>query len=181
MNEEETKQENEVGTAPTGTEATEKTEENAKAESQTTAEKTLTESQVNDIIVKRLAKQTESFYKKYGVADEKGLEDLIAKAKGYDELNEKYTALSGKNSELNEKVLFGTNSIKQDREDDVRTYFKGKSLEMTDEALKEALKTHSEWVEAKPTAPMPMGNTGTPKQEDDELELASKLFGMKLR
>lgn len=178
MNEEETKQET-VGTAPTENEAAETTEQNAAAETQPTAEKTLTESQVNDIIVKRLAKQTESFYKKYGVADEKGLEDLIAKAKGYDELNEKYNALSGKNTELNEKVLFNTNSIKSDREDDVRTYFKGKALEMTDETLKEALKTHSEWAESR-TVPVAMGNSGTPKQEDDELELASKLFGMKL-
>ena len=76
--------------------------------------------------------------------------------------------------------MFNSNSIKSDREDDVRTYFKGKALEMTDEALKEALKTHSEWAESR-TIPVPMGNSGTPKQEDDELELASKLFGMKLR
>lgn len=179
MNEEETKQET-VGTAPTENETAEKTEQTATAETQPTSEKTLTESQVNDIVVKRLAKQAEAFYKKYGVSDEKGLEELVAKANGYDELNEKYNALSGKNSELNERVLFNTNSIKADREDDVRTYFKGKALEMNEETLKEALGTHPEWAEAK-TAPVPMGNSGTPKQEDDELELASKLFGMKLR
>lgn len=176
--EEEMKQENNADTAKAETTVTENEHQTAGAKSQ--EEEKLTQSQVNDIVTKRLAKQAEGFYKKYGVMDEKGMDDLVGKAKSYDELNKKYNELSEKNAMLNEKVMFTDNSIRKDREDDVRTYFKGKELPMTDENIKEALKTHNEWVNASAN-PVAVGNGGTPKAEEDEIDLASKLFGVNLR
>ena len=182
MNQEEdtiTMQENQAETAKAETTETEN-EQGAVDVSQKKEEERLTQSQVNDIITKRLAKQAEGFYKKYGVSDEKGMDELFGKAKEYDELNKKYGALSETNSALNEKVMFADNSIRKDREDDVRTYFKGKELPMTDENIKEALKTHTEWanVSANPVA---VGNGGAPKVEEDEIDIASRLFGINLR
>lgn len=179
MNDEELKQEITPDTASgTGTEG--KTEQ--KTPEGTGEEKgaTLTQSQVNEIVTKRLAKQTESFCKRYGVSDETQLDELVKKAKDYDELSKKMSELSTRNSELNERVLFNKNSISNDREDDVRTYFKGKGLEMDDKALEEAIKTHPEWcvVPENKTTIIPMGGTPTKTGETDE-ERALKLFGLK--
>ena len=180
-NEEEMKQEQNAETAKAEDEA-KVTEQTAKEEPQKTEEEEkFTQSQVNDIVTRRLAKQAEAFYKKYGVNDEDGLNALVGKAKEYDNLNKKYGELSDKSSELNEKYLFNTNSIKKDREDDVRTYFKGKGLQLTDENIKEALKTHAEWSSAPVNNPLPVGNGGTPKVEEDEIDVASRLFGINLR
>ena len=106
---------------------------------------------------------------------------IVGKAKDYDNLSKKYGELSDKSSELNEKYLFNTNSIKKDREDDVRTYFKGKGLQLTDENIKEALKTHAEWSSAPVNNPLPVGNGGAPKVEEAEIDIASRLFGINLR
>lgn len=177
--EEEMKQENNADTAKAETTVTENEHQTAETKSQ--EEEKLTQSQVNDIVTKRLAKQAEGFYKKYGVMDEKGMDDLVGKAKSYDELNKKYNELSATNATLNEKVMFTDNSIRKDREDDVRTYFKGKELQLTDENIKEALKTHAEWSSAPVNNPLPVGNGGTPKVEEDEIDVASRLFGINLR
>lgn len=180
-NEEEMKQEQTAETAKAEDEA-KVTEQTAKEEPQKTEEEEkFTQSQVNEIITRRLAKQAEAFYKKYGVNDEEGLNALVGKAKDYDNLSKKYGELSDRSSELNEKYLFNTNSIKKDREDDVRTYFKGKGLQLTDENIKEALKTHAEWSSAPVNNPLPVGNGGTPKVEEDEIDVASRLFGINLR
>ena len=180
-NEEEMKQEQTAETAKAEEEA-KVTEQTAKEEPQKTEEEEkFTQSQINEIITRRLAKQAEAFYKKYGVNDEEGLNALVGKAKEYDNLSKKYGELSDKSSELNEKYLFNTNSIKKDREDDVRTYFKGKGLQLTDENIKEALKTHAEWSSAPVNNPLPVGNGGAPKVEEDEIDVASRLFGINLR
>lgn len=179
--EEEMKQEQTAETAK-AEEGNKATEQNTLEEPQKTEEEEkFTQSQINEIVTRRLAKQAESFYKKYGVNDEEGLNALVGKAKEYDTLNKKYDELSGKNEELNEKYLFNTNSIKKDREDDVRTYFKGKELQFTDENIKEALKTHAEWASTPVSNPLPVGNSGTPKVEEDEIDIASRLFGINLR
>lgn len=180
-NEEEMKQEKTADTAKAEEEA-KVTEQTAKGEPQKTEEEEkFTQSQINEIITRRLAKQAEAFYKKYGVNDEEGLNALVGKAKDYDNLSKKYGELSDKSSELNEKYLFNTNSIKKDREDDVRTYFKGKGLQLTEENIKEALKTHAEWSSAPVNNPLPVGNGGAPKVEEDEIDVASRLFGINLR
>ena len=180
-NEEEMKQEQTADTAKAEDEA-KVTEQTTKEEPQKTEEEEkFTQSQVNDIVTRRLAKQAEAFYKKYGVNDEEGLNAIVGKAKDYDNLSKKYGELSDKSSEVNEKYLFNTNSIKKDREDDVRTYFKGKGLQLTDENIKEALKTHAEWSSAPVNNPLPVGNGGAPKVEEDEIDIASRLFGINLR
>lgn len=178
MNDEELKQEIVPDTA-SGTEAEGKTEQKT-PEAPEKEEATLTQSQVNDIVTKRLAKQTESFCKRYGVSDESQFDEMMKKAKDYDELSKKMSELSTRNSELNERVLFSKNSISADREDDVRTYFKGKGLEMDEKALEEALKTHPEWSSAPATKTtiIPLGGTPTKTAETDE-ERALKLFGLK--
>lgn len=167
------KQENTADTAKAETTATE-TEQKAEATSQ--EEEKLTQSQVNDIVTKRLAKQAEGFYKKYGVMDEKGMDELVEKAKNYDELDGKFKELSDNNAMLNRKFLFTTNNIAKDREDDVDTYFRGKNIELTDENLKASLKTHQEWVGK--TAPQTIGTNGENSGEDPDDAIA-RMFGLK--
>ena len=92
-NEEEMKQEQTADTAKAEDEA-KVTEQTAKEEPQKTEEEEkFTQSQVNDIVTRRLAKQAEAFYKKYGVNDEEGLNAIIGKAKDYDNLSKKYGEL----------------------------------------------------------------------------------------
>lgn len=177
---EELKQEDGTGTAPVTEEPKAEPEQNATEAPENEKETMLTQSQVNEIVTKRLAKQAESFYKRYGVSDESQFDELFKKAKDYEDLSKKMSELSTRNSELNERVLFNKVSITADREDDVRTYFKGKGLEMNEKELTEAVKTHPEWCNSpkETIAPIPLGSTGSKSDETDE-ERALKLFGLK--
>lgn len=137
-------------------------------------EKKFTQEEVNEIISERLKRERENNLKKYKVSNDDELNSILTKGREYDDLKKK-------NGELTERVLFSTHAISAEREDDVRTYFKGKSLEMNEENLAKALETHKEWVKANP-APnvIPAGTYKEPdeKKEVDEDEMIKKLFGI---
>ena len=117
--------------------------------------KTFTQDQVNEMIRSRLERDRTSLLNRYGVNDKDGLDELIGKAQSYDIMKERFEALKSENAELAEKLAFISNGINPDREDDIRTYFKGKDIEFNGEALASALETHPEWrkVVEQDTAP----------------------------
>lgn len=140
----------------------------------------LTQEQVNSIVRERLARERKSILDKVGVEDEKGLDDFIKKGKGYDEISQKLDAMNDENLSLKERILFYENGILPEREDDVRTHFKGKGLQMSKDTLKSALESHPEWTkkEAPKTTIVPLGAEvpSMPKQSDEDK--VAKMFGL---
>lgn len=132
-----------------------------------------TQTQVNDTVSKRLNR----LYKRYGVENGKGLDDLIERTKDYDEIK-------NQNLQLNREIAFLENNINPQRYDDIDTYFKGKGIDFTREALKQELETHPEWrnvaTQEKPitTIEKIIPDRGV-KETVDEGKLASSLFGFK--
>lgn len=137
-------------------------------------EQTFTQSQVNDIVRERLERATKSFYGRYGVSDAETLDGMVEKAKGYDGIRKERDSLL-------EEVTFLRKEIAPEKTDDVRTWFKGKGLEFTPEALDEALKTHPEWGRAKGTGFVEVGTSQSDghKAEEDDRSVAEKAFGIK--
>lgn len=133
--------------------------------------------------------------KKYGVADEAGLDTLAKKAQSFD-------AIKGEHEDYvktKQSLAFVNNSIDPAMEDDIEAYFKGKGLELNDKNIKEELAkpTHSNWVKkvvqvnpvanqnATPNKVIPTGTTIetlSPDQHsashDDEIKFR-KMFGLK--
>lgn len=128
----------------------------------------LTQERVDEIVRERLDRQSRSYLKKLGLESEDGIAELVKRAQSYDELTKE-------NHGLKEAMALKDAGISQNREDDVRTYFKGKGMELTAESLGDALSTHPEWkagnnvgigVDKQPAAPA-----------ISEEEMAAKLFG----
>ena len=169
---------NAQATAPGNeTAAAQEGNESAPSEAQgQVSERSFTQEEVNDMMRKRLDGAKERIYKRLGVDSDEGLDALVQKIKGYDALQDEVKG-------LREQSALRGNSVLPEREDDVRTYFKGKGLEMTDEALKKALETHPEWI-AKATAPsktttvVPLGSQSEDAPKPNEEEEAAKMFGL---
>lgn len=152
------------------------------------SEQTFTQEQVNEIVRKRLERSDSKFFESYGVKDKNELDELVKKSKGYDELNTKYTEMSQsyegmktENLTYKEKILFFENNILNERQEDVKVYFKGKGIDFTDENLKKELETHPEWCKKEEvTTIQTLGSDqGKGKQTPDEKEIAAKYFGFK--
>lgn len=163
---------------------TPETEEQGNESAPSEAEKeevpaTFTQDQLNDIVRERLRKASESIYKKYNVIDENGLDEMANKAKSYDELKASYDTLAEEVKGLKEQEVLSKNNILADKQDDVRTYFKGKGMDISDESLKELLQTHPEWQpqSVKATTIVPLGGDRTEPQKESDEDVALKMFG----
>lgn len=155
-----------------------KGEEPAKAEE---APKSFTQDEVNAIVKERLERQESKFLERLGIEAKEGIDDLLAKSKGYDEAKEREGNLLSENRALRESIALIKNSVDPNREDDVRTYFKGKGIDLTEETLKEAMETHPEWrsrKEAQTTIKALTPQKDQPKTEDD-WEYTKRLFGLR--
>lgn len=138
--------------------------------------KTFTQDEVNEIVKKRLDKHTNSTLKQYNLESLEELESLLTKGRDYQKVFEELEKLKATNRELIEKDLFNSNKIDENRFDDVRTYFKGKELELSAESLAQALTTHPEWV--KKIAQVEIGAEKQPKDLHSDLENERKrIFG----
>ena len=138
-----------------------KWEEPAKAEE---TPKTFTQDEVNAIVKERLERQESKFLERLGI-----------------EAKEREGNLLSENRALRESIALIKNSVDPNREDDVRTYFKGKGIDLTEEALKEAMETHPEWrsrKEAQTTIRALTPQKDQPKTEDD-WEYTKRLFGLR--
>lgn len=143
--------------------------------------KTFNQEQVNDFVRERLNK----FYKRYGVENKQGLDELVGKAQSYNIMEERYNNAMSELSSYKEMNAFLKNNINPDKYDDVRAYFKGKELEFNEENLVNELQNHGEWVnvvENKPQTTIKTLGTDNSRQKPikDEKEIASKMFGLKL-
>lgn len=138
-------------------------------------------SQFNDIIKRRLDRQLKGIYGRFNVTDEAGLNECVDRLKAASLLEESYNNLKTENSQLKEKNAFISNSIDENRYDDIRTYFKGKELNFSEEALKQELQNHPEWVksiESPKTTIQALGvDTKAPQGEDDDSKM-KRIFGI---
>lgn len=141
-----------------------------------TQQKTFTQEKVDEIVKKRLNK----LYSKYNVQDQKSLDDLVSKSQSYDIMAERIENIRNENASLKEQIIFLKNNIDENKYDDIKAYFKGKEIEFNEENLLNELANHKEW-EKKAITIETLGNT---KQHDtpmDEKDMASKLFGIKIK
>ena len=114
--------------------------------------------------------------KQYNLESLEELESLLTKGRDYQKVFEELEKLKATNRELLEKDLFNSNKIDENRFDDVRTYFKGKELELSKESLAQALATHPEWV--KKIAQVEIGAEKQPKNlQDDAEQERRRIFG----
>ena len=164
--------------------------EETKPEVETTSEneneiKTFTQEMVDEIVRSRLDRDRKATYNRYGVEDKEGLDELIGKAKSYEEVSEKLDLLTSENATLKEKMAFLSNNINPAREDDIRAYFKGKEIEFNETNLIKELETHPEWLNVKEANNSPqttittLGVEHRPiKRAETEDERRKRIFGI---
>ena len=182
-------QEENVVTATTDVDTSTTKNEEVEVEENTEQEetpKTFTQDQVNEMVKARLDRDRKSLFKRYGVEDRNALDDLIGKAQSYSVMEERYNAIQSEVNSLKESNLFLKNNINPERYDDVRTFFKGKELELNEENLANELSTHSEWItksgeEVKPKTTIQFMGNESPKEKPsvNERDLAMEMFGLK--
>ena len=140
-----------------------------------------TKDQVVELMRRRVERSHNSFFNRYGVKDLKELDALFQKTSDYDRVNQDYGNLRLKNEELAQEISFLKNNISPERYDDIKTYFKGKGIDFTNESLLEAIKTHPEWVKPNNvTTIQTLGLEGKKTPAPDEKKIASKFFGVDL-
>lgn len=154
---------------------------------------TYTKERVNELMQRRVERSHQSFFKRYGVQDLNGLDDLFAKAKSVDGLNQKieeltkgstdlqsrYDELMNQNRDLAKKYAFTSRNIRPELYSDIEAMFKGKGLEITEATLNEELKTHPDWYNKAGTV-TPIGTETQPELRPGEREEASRIFGVDL-
>ena len=141
----------------------------------TQAERLLSQEQVNKIVQRRIAAAQMQMLKKYGAKDNTEFEALIDKARKYGDLETQFNQTSEKLKTFENKQFLFQNGVSLQKYDDVVTYMKGKSLELSPTNVQEVLKTHPEWarqVKKPAVGPARIGNTGSvsaPQVSDSEL------------
>lgn len=141
---------------------------------------TFTQEQVNDFVRNRL----DRLYKRYGVENKEGLDDLVGKANSWSIMSERYDKVTLENNSLREENAFLKNNINPAKYDDIRAYFKGKGLEFNDETFVNELSTHNEWLNPEVTTPkttiQTIGSDPNLKTQPSksERERALDLFGL---
>lgn len=147
-------------------------------------ERMYTKAQVTDLMKRRVERSHQSFFKRYGVKDLNGLDELFTKTKSYDDMRNSYGELELRNKEYEQKIAFLENNIEPSRYNDIKAYFKGNDIAFSTDALIEAIKTHPEWVrQSNPTPQTTIQSMGVEQTKPagvDEREIASKIFGVKL-
>ncbi len=153
-----------------------------------------TKERVNELMQKRIERSHQAFFTRYGVKDLNELDDLFAKAKSVDGLNQqieeltkgnadlqtRYDELTNQNRDLTKRYAFTSRNIRPEMYSDIETYFKGKGLDINEETLNEELKTHLDWCN-KIGNVVTLGNENPGTTDDiSEREQASKLLGVQL-
>jgi len=156
----------------------------------------ITQSNLNDIIKKRISREQGRLCRRYNVKSLNELDNMVGRANSYFDLQIENADLSQQLKEAQQEIkqyreneLFNNLKINPDRFDDVRTYFKGKDLDLTKESLTQYLKSHPEWkkieknyVEENPRVTLrSLGNPPSEalKKQTDRERILSKYFGMK--
>lgn len=150
-----------------------------------------TQKQLDQIIRERIERERNStvrkWCEKYGVNDEKGLDDAFLKSLSYDTMKQEYESIKSAKQELEKELAFVRNNIEPTKQEDVMAHFKGKDIVFNEENLKAELSTHPEWLKVKEVSDKPTTTIKaiSPDRQDvkperSEKEEMEKLFGMKL-
>lgn len=121
-------------------------EEPTKTDETKDVKKTFTQEEVNNLIKARLDRHKTKLFSRYGVTSQDELDTLIGKSQSYDVMKEKYDSISQENTGLKQRMAFINQNIDPAREEDVRIFFKGKGIELTEENLEKEVNTHPEWL-----------------------------------
>ena len=131
-----------------------------KTEEQLNVEKTLTQSQVDEIVGKTRSetreRTTKGFYDRYGVSDEAQMDELVGRSQKYDLIHDDYEKLLKDNQEMKIKLAMYDSNIAPERYEDARLILSGKGLEVTPENIAAELATHPEWKKTLPSVGTPM-------------------------
>lgn len=142
-------------------------------------ERTYTKAEVQNLMRRRVERSHNAFFKRYGVENLEGLDDLMNKSKSF---GEDYASIQTKNKELMREIAFLKNNINPEKYDDIIAHFKGNDIEFSEEQLIEALKTHPEWLKTSPQNVSTIQKMGNEFHKDvpNEKEIAGRLLGVKL-
>lgn len=125
------------------------------------AERTFTQSQVNDLVGRTRMETREQTYRavygRYGVEDEAGMDELVGNAQRYETVRGEYDearkgwetsdkAKSAELSEIKEHVALLESGIDKSRFEDAKAIIRSKGLEVTVDSIKNELATHPEWM-----------------------------------
>ena len=167
------------------TDVNDNTTENKGVNNDVKPERTFTQEQVNDLVRQRIDRERNSTYKRYGVNDRDGLDTLITKSHSYDAMKERYENINERNKALEQEIAFIRQNIEPSRQEDVLTYFKGKGLDFSEQALMDELRTHPEWlrvneVSDKPTTTIKKlgAQQRTSPEPEDEKKKVFDLFNI---
>jgi len=148
---------------------------------------TFTQSQVNQLMKKRVARSHNAFFTRYGVKSLEELDDLVGKSRSHDTIKQLYDELELKHSDLEtkyrdtaRKYAFKVGNIDEARIADIEAYFKGKGIDIDEEHLMQELQMHPEWV-AKVNTITTMGQNPAPVTGPSEKEIASRIFGVQIK
>lgn len=143
--------------------------------------RTFTQDEVNAFVKERLDRANANWLKKLGLESSDGLDDFISRANGYNEMKELSAKHELENNNLRTELSFIKNNVNENRYEDIKTYFKGKELELTEDNLKQELATHPEWLKVQPkTTTIKQFSSHEPRVRGyDDTAAAEKMFGIK--
>ena len=162
-----------------------------------TPEKMFTQSELNELMRKRVERSHNAFFKRYGVADLEELDNLVAQAQGYEatkqlydeaqaqyatekqEAEARYADLETQHKDLTKRYAYKVGNVNPEKFTDIETYFKGKGIDIDETTLSEELKTHPDWITKRGTISN-LGSEAAQNQNVDEAVLASEIFGVDL-
>lgn len=170
-----------AGTEPQTEVAETSTEQTPTEQLQTTPERQYTKQEIIEMMKRRVARSHQAFFKRYGVENLKGLDDLFENSKKFTSMNDEFGKIQLKNSELMRENAFLRNNINPDKYGDIIAYFKGNDIEFSEDELLKALPTHSEWLKqsAPATTIKSLGSEAHTMPKADEADMAAKLLGVK--
>lgn len=116
-------------------------------------EKTLTQSQVNELIGntrtetrdKTRAEVMQEFYNRYGVSGDDELNDIFGRGQNYDILNDNYTMQGNQLRDVLAENALLKSGISESRWGDAKAILASKGLEVNQENILSELVTHPEW------------------------------------
>jgi len=117
--ENETSQAQTTGANVDSVETTQKETTQNVGDTKDTTTKSFTQDQVNDLVRERIDRERASVYKRYGVEDKVGLDNLVGKSQAYDVIKERYDKLRQENAQLTQDNAFISNNINPERKDDI--------------------------------------------------------------
>lgn len=170
---------------PTQTPSGQTEEPNANKGPEAGKERSFTQSQVNELVRKRIERERERIYRKYGFEKAEELDDLVGKGQSYNMMKERLEKIEREAIGYKNELALIRAGVNPSKFDDVKAIFKAKNQELTEEAIKKEMETRPEWRAAQPaparkSTTIEIGSqprTVSPDKEDELRKRASELFG----